>query len=136
MKITKTFSFLSSRIFLVFSLLCLSFPGCKKEGLDPLDEWRTRLIGTWQAIPTDEYKPYKDLIIEFKADNTIDLYFPHQGNTYYLISETELKINWKEITRNDVYKISFNKDQTITIYNFDDGTTSEVEKNITFKKTH
>lgn len=129
----KPFVFHLVPLFLLFFTFTL-LSGCEEEKEDLLAELKATLIGTWQVIPTDEYKPYKDLIIEFKADNTIDLYFPHRGNTYYLISETELKINWKEITRNDIYKISFNKDQTITIYNFDDGTTSEVEKNITFKK--
>lgn len=127
------FSFLPLlALFLTFTLLS----GCEEEKEDPLAELKATLIGTWQVIPTDEYKPYLDYntIIEFKTDHTIGLYEPFIDATYNLITEKSLYIKWKDNTGGYVYEISFNEDQTITIYNFEDNSVTEVIKNITFKK--
>lgn len=124
------FSFLPLlALFLTFTQL----NSCEEED-NPIKELNNVLVGTWQAIPTWAYKPYKDLIIEFKADHSIDLYFPFVGDAYYLTSETSLEIIHMENMSHRSYTISFNGDQTITIYNFQDGKTTQVEKNITFEK--
>lgn len=101
---------------------------------EPRPDNQTTLIGTWQAIPTKEYTPWQELTIEFKADQTIHLYAPYLGDSYNLVGETKLEIIKKENSARLTYDITFNEDQTITIYNFQDGTETLNVKNITFKK--
>lgn len=100
---------------------------------EPQPDNKTALTGTWQAIPTNEYTPWQELTIEFKADQTIHLYTPYQGDSYNLVG-SKLEIIKKGSSARQTYDITFNEDQTITIYNFQDGTDTLNIKNITFKK--
>lgn len=124
--------------FLKLCALLLSFtllPGCEEDAI-LLAGLKNILIGTWQAIPTEQYKPSGELLIEFKADNTIGLHPTMTGDTYSLISTSAIDIRWEHDYGQGgyTYEITFNEDLTITIYNFHDGTTTLNEKNITFKK--
>lgn len=118
---------------LVLLISITILPACE-EKQDPLFQLKSTLIGTWQAIPTEEYKPFRDLFIEFKANNTIDKHPTFLGDIYTLISETSLDVRWEDGRGGYTYEISFNKNGTITIYNFEDASITQIEKNITFKK--
>lgn len=132
MKKSTLFFFLSC-----IGWLCL-FPlltSCDKDEESP-SATQNKLVGIWEAVPTlTYYASSPALRIAFKADQTIGLYPVYQGDRYHLLSETQLEIIKKENEVRQIYTISFNENQTLTIYNFQDGTDTYNIKNITFKKT-
>ena len=133
MKESLKFHLSLSLCFAALFLLSILTISCKDN--DPLTEMKAKLIGTWQAIPTAEYKPYKELFIEFKSDQTIGLYEPYLGEVYNLIDESSLTIGWKGSSVGYVFALSYNTDHTITIYRMEDGDPGPFYiKNITFKK--
>lgn len=106
--------------------------GCSEKE-DELLVLKRYLVGGWEVVPTAEYRT-EGLTIEFKPDRTLGEYFFLTGEFYYLVSPTEIAFIPQDSMRGRVYKISFNTDGTITLYNFVDGTVTSEIKNMTFKK--
>lgn len=109
--------------------------GCdKKEDKKevPLTEFEARLVGTWKVVATPEYSSSN--VIRFNSDHTIEYYVPLVGDTYRVTVPTEIVFIQKETLKEYVHDFSFNKDGTITIYNFVDNSAASYVKNITFEK--
>lgn len=109
--------------------LCIS---CSDQD-DELPALKRYLVGVWEAVPTSEYRA-AGLTLHFQPDRTVEDYFYLTGNFYYLVSPTEIAFIPQDSMKGLVYKISFNPDGTITIYNFVNGMVTCDIKNITFKK--
>ncbi len=114
---------------LLFLNLCIS---CSDQD-DELPALKKYLVGVWEAVPTTEYGT-EGLTLHFQPDRTVEDYFFLTGNFYYLVNPTEIAFIPQDSMKGRVYKISFNPDGTITIYNFEDGTLTSNIKNITFNK--
>lgn len=114
---------------LLLFALCIS---CSDQD-DELPALKRYLVGVWEAVPTSEYRA-GELTLHFQPDRTVEDYFYLTGNFYYLVSPTELAFIPQDSMKGLVYKISFNPDGTITIYNFVNGMVTCDIKNITFKK--
>lgn len=124
-----------------YRLLCRFLAGVLLIGVcmsctekeDELAVLKRYLVGVWETVPAATSST-KSLTIHFQPDRTVEDYFFLTGNFYYLVSPTELAFIPQDSMKGSVYKISFNPDGTITIYNFVNGTVTCEIKNITFKK--